>query len=454
MTWPLFLQMLLMHLIGLVDIFVLSRISDEASAAVGAVNTIMTFVIMMFSFMGQGGSLVYAQCLGAGRRADARRYYSASLVLHVAAGVTVSLLLFAFAPDIARLLGLDGVHLEYGATYLRVVGGGIVLYAVVSMFAGIMSANGHTRQTMTVSVLTNVVNTGLLYVLVLSPSGPQWGVAGAAWSTVTASFVGLAYNVWLVAFRLRVRFAVALSLRDLVQDGRVLLRYTVPTTLEPMLWQAAQIVTTAIITALGPVALAARIYTLTITNLIGMVSSALSQGLQIIVGHLTGAGDAAAVRRTYRSVVWIGLGAAVLLAAAAALFSGPIMRIFTDDLEVVRVGQLLLLMGLVYLPGSAVIMNTAGALRGVGQVRYPALVGILVLWAVFLPLAYTLSLPLGLGVLGVMIAMGVDENLRAVLLVFRWCRLASSPGGTALLDRALVHPSTRPPTVQSEVASQ
>ncbi|GIJ78823.1 putative efflux protein, MATE family [Micromonospora phaseoli] len=446
--------MLFMHLIGLVDIFVLSRISDDASAAVGAVNTVMTFVIMMFSFMGQGGSLVYAQCLGAGRPDDARRYYSASLVLHLAAGVTVSLLLFVFAPDIARLLGLGGVHFEYGATYLRVVGGGIVFYAVVSMFAGIMSANGHTRQMMTASVLTNVLNTGLLYVLVLSPAGPQWGVAGAAWSTVTASFVGLAYNVWLVAFRLRIRFAVALSLRDLVRDGRILLRYTVPTTLEPMLWQAAQIVATAIITALGPVALAARIYTLTITNLIGMFSSALSQGLQITVGHLAGAGDAAAVRRTYRWVVWIGLAVAVLLAAMAGLLSGPIMRIFTDDPDVVRVGQLLLAMGLVYLPSSAVIMNTAGALRGVGQVRYPALVGIVVLWTVFLPLAYTLSLPLGLGVLGVMIAMGVDENLRAVLLVLRWRRLIASPDGTALLARTLISPSNRRSTVPSEVASQ
>lgn len=54
------------------------------------------------------------------------------------------------------------------------------------------------------------------------------------------------------------------------------------------------------------------------------------------------------------------------------------------------------------------------------------MVGILVLWGVFVPLAYLLSLPLGLAILGVMIAMAVDENLRALLLSIRW-RYLSAP---------------------------
>lgn len=429
LSWPLFLQLALTYFLGLVDIYALGHISDAAAAAVGSANTLITFILMMFSFMGQGGSLVYARFLGRGEERKAQESYLVSLVLHAVTGLLASALLFGCAHLLADAMGTAGGARAYGVTYLRIVGGGSFLFAMVTMLGGVLSANGLTRQAMYASVVTSVVNLALIYLLVLNPAGPQLGVTGVALSTVTAIAVSLLYSLWLVFFRIRIRFRRPEAPGAVRERARLLLSFTVPTMLEPALWQAAQIVTTRIIAAIGPDQLAARMYMLSITNMIGMFSSALSQGLQIAVSHRIGAGEAAQVRRTVRSTRLAGAAIALALAVAAGASGGWIMHRFTDDPDIVSTGRQLLWLSVLYLPGSSLIMNTAGALRAAGHVKYPAAVGILVLWCVFLPLAYGLSLPLGIGVTGVMFAMAVDENLRALLLHLRWRRVSADGGG-------------------------
>ncbi|MFJ8080817.1 MATE family efflux transporter [Streptomyces sp. NPDC096205] len=426
LSWPIFLQLTCTYFMGLVDVWALGRISDDAAAAVGSVNTVATFVLMMFSFMGQGGSLVYARALGKGEAEKVREFYSVALVLHLLLGAVVSLGLFAFAEDVARMLGLGGAHLAYGTAFLEIVGGSAVVHSLVAMLGGVMAANGFTRHAMFAAVFTNLVNVGLIFVLVLADFGPRWGVRGVALSTALATGAGLAYSAWLVFFRIRIRFRRPADGRQLRAHAGLLLAFSLPTMLEPAFWQAAQIATTRIIAAVGTDELAARMYTLSITNMIGMFSSALSQGLQIALGHLAGAGDTGRLRSIARRTRLVGVTAALVLALGVALCSGLIMDGFTDDPDVADAGRLLLWCGLLYLPGSSLIMTTASALRSVGQVTYPAAVGILVLWCVFVPLAYTLSLPLGLGIVGVMAAMAVDENLRALLLGLRWRSVAAS----------------------------
>jgi Na+-driven multidrug efflux pump len=63
--------------------------------------------------------------------------------------------------------------------------------------------------------------------------------------------------------------------------------------------------------------------------------------------------------------------------------------------------------------------------------------GVAVLWGVFLPLAYILAVPVGLGIAGIMLAMGVDENLRALLLYVRWRYLTAERRASTLFDHTI-----------------
>uniref|UniRef100_A0AAU3GPD1 MATE family efflux transporter n=1 Tax=Streptomyces sp. NBC_01401 TaxID=2903854 RepID=A0AAU3GPD1_9ACTN len=435
LSWPIFLQLTCTYFMGIVDVWALGRISDDAAGAVGSVSTLVTFVLMMFSFMGQGGCLVYARSLGQGGGTKVQEYYLVALLLHIVLGVVVGLVLYVFAGDAARLMGLDGPLLSYGTVFLEVVAAGALLHSVMAMFGGVMAANGFTLQAMFASALANIVNIVLIYILVLSHSGPRLGVKGVALSTVLATAAGLLYSVRLVFFRIGIRFRRPADTRVLRAHCVLLATFTLPTMLEPAFWQAAQIATTRIIAVVGTDELVARTYTLSITNMIGMFPSALSQGLQISLGYLAGAGDLEAIRRRARGARLAGCAIALTLALVTALCSGWIMGMFTSDPQVADTGKLLLWCGVLYLPGSALIMTTASTLRAVGHVTYPAVVGILVLWGVFVPLAYVLSLPLGLAILGVMIAMAVDENLRALLLSVRWRYLSAPERSHRILEQ-------------------
>ena len=68
-AWPLFISLALSISLNFVDSFFLSRISDDAAAAGGALLPLLGSMIVMFSAVGQAGSSVAAQHLGA-RRGD------------------------------------------------------------------------------------------------------------------------------------------------------------------------------------------------------------------------------------------------------------------------------------------------------------------------------------------------------------------------------------------------
>ncbi|GJM79626.1 hypothetical protein HMSSN139_21220 [Paenibacillus sp. HMSSN-139] len=60
-------------MLGTVDVFMLSRISDTATGAVGLANEIIYFCILMFGFVGIGTSVAVSQYIGAdGRRGEPR----------------------------------------------------------------------------------------------------------------------------------------------------------------------------------------------------------------------------------------------------------------------------------------------------------------------------------------------------------------------------------------------
>ena len=110
------------------------------------------------------------------------------------------------------------------------------------------------------------------------------------------------------------------------------------------------------------------------------------------------------------------------LGALFVLLPEPLLRLFTPDMEVVAVAiPALRLLGFMQVI-DAVGMVHYGALRGAGDVLFPALVETAIMWFIFLPLAWLLGIQLGLGVLGGWLALSTHLLLYSTVFLIRFSR--------------------------------
>lgn len=73
LTWPILIENMLFMLLGFIDIFVLSRYNDVASAAVSAANQVISICNLVFSIISGATAILISQSLGAQKSGKALR---------------------------------------------------------------------------------------------------------------------------------------------------------------------------------------------------------------------------------------------------------------------------------------------------------------------------------------------------------------------------------------------
>lgn len=205
-----------------------------------------------------------------------------------------------------------------------------------------------------------------------------------------------------------------------MEDFRGLLSIGLPSAGEGLSYQFSQLIITGIVVSLGAASLAARVYILNISMLCFMFTMAIAMGTQLLVARYIGGKQyERAFQRGIRTLK-IAAAASLTISLIIAFIGSPVLRIFTEDVNILSVG-IPVLWAIVFIePGRAmniVLMNT---LKSTGDARFPLIAGIIFMWGIAVVFSYILGIHFGLGLLGVWIAQGMDEWIRGILALKRW----------------------------------
>jgi putative MATE family efflux protein len=448
-TWPLFVSIGLSLSLHFTDAFFLSRISDSAAAAAGAINPLLGATLVLFSSIGQAGASVAGRLLGARRLEELPRTYLAILVFNLIVGIGISAALFLLHPYVPGWLGLRGATAEAAQTYLAVMGGFQFLKAVQLAYGNMLNSQGQTRWVMVEAVATNVANIGLNLALLHGLFGLRQSVGAVAGATVIALLFGMVFTIAVVHVRLAVRFPWRTSVSELKKALRPVLGIGLPSASEPIAYQAAQITINLLVISMGAAALATRTYVLSFVTISSvLLSIALGVGTQIAIAHRVGAGrleEADAVLHRALLCAVAGSGAVALL---LAVFHRPLLGLLTSDPEIARLAAPVFALGVVVEMGRAANIVAGGALRSSGDAKFTALVGGSLMWGLGVTFAYLFGGMFGLGLIGVWLAMCIDETVRAVVNYRRW-RSGRWRSTSALAPRTTTVP---PPNVGDALA--
>lgn len=421
LTWPIFLEIFLFMLMGIADTFMLSAISDDAVAGVGASNQFLHIAILILEVIGNGASIVVAQYIGSRRFHDVAKISALAITLNVVIGLFISVLFLLFGSSMLKALNLQGLVLDYAVSYLAIVGGAIFLQAMINSLAAIIRVHGHTKETMYVSLGMNIIHVIGNYLLIFGHFGfPEMGVEGAAISSVVSRFLALIVFFWLFYQVTEIKTKVVYYFSLSKEFIKKILKIGIPSAFEQVMYQSCQLVFLFYATFLGASSLAARQYAANISMFIYLFAMAIGLGTAIIVGRLVGGGyKLETYNRVWKSVRWAS-AITVLMVVIVIVLRDQLMGLFTNDQEIIRLGANVLLLSFLLETGRTINIVIINSLRAAGDAKYPVIIGVFSMVAMSLPLGYFLVFHLELGLAGIWLAIAADEWTRAVIMFFRW----------------------------------
>ncbi|MWV45948.1 MATE family efflux transporter [Paenibacillus sp. HJL G12] len=421
LTWPIFLELFLFMLMGSVDTFMISSVSDNAVSGVGAANQIISIAILLLEVIGSGAAIVVAQYLGSKKKLEAAKVTGNALTLNLAVGLILSIIFLGLGGYMLQLLNVHGEIFDYAQSYMRIVGGGIFLQALINALAATIRTHGFTKETMVVSLFMNILHVAGNYLLIFGHWGfPAMGVEGAAISTVFSRLACLLIFFWLMYRVMDVRVEWKYYIRLSKEYVRKILSIGIPSAFENIVYQICQLTFTLYVTYLGAEAMATRQYASNISMYIYLFSMAIGMGTAIIVGHYVGSRrNQDAYTRVFQSVKW-ALAATVVIDLIIIAFRVPLMSLFTDNMAIIRMGAQVILLSILLETGRTVNIVIINSLRASGDAKFPVYMGLISMVCMSLPLGYFLIFRLHLGLAGVWLAIAADEWTRAVIMYFRW----------------------------------
>lgn len=421
-TWPIFLEMLLLMLLGNVDVLMLSQYSDEAVAGVGVSNQILGTALTMFGFVSAGAAVVISQYIGAKKMEDAKRVSLVAIISSLIFGLVISAVFVIFRLQFLNLMKLEEHLIPWAETMILIVGGFIFIQSILLTVGSILRSHGFTRDMLYVTLVMNIFNAGGNAIAIFGLFGlPILGVPGVAVVTVLSKLIGLIIAIFILVKRIPGIFnSISRSNRFPVHYVRSILKIGLPAAGENLSFQGYQLVVMSFVATIGTTALTTKIYSRSINFFILLFTMSLAQGGSIIIGQLMGAKEYDEIYMRCLRYLKYGVIASFTGAVILFFFYRPIIGIFTNDPDVISTARILFMIGIILEPGRAFNIIIISALRATGDVKFPAFMAVIFMWGVGVVFAYVLGIVFNLGLPGIMIAGMMDEWIRGIIMLFRW----------------------------------
>ncbi|WP_199794655.1 MATE family efflux transporter [Lentibacillus sp. Marseille-P4043] len=421
LTWPIFIETLLHMLMGNADTLMLSQYSDHSVAAVGVANQTISVVIVMFGFVAAGAAILVAQNLGAKQEKTAGAIAVTSISLNLWFSLLLSLGLLFFSKSILNLMNLPNELMGEATIYMNIVGGFIFVQALIMTVAAILRSYGFTKDTMYVTIGMNILNVIGNYFVIFGPFGfPILGVEGVALATTFSRFLGFLTLLVLLIKRSKGELPILSFIKYQKDHVKSLLAIGIPSAGEQLSYNVSQMAITYFVAQMGTTAITTKVYTQNTIMFIFLFSIAISQGTQILIGHMVGDNQ---LNKAYKRCL-NSLKLAIIISVSAAIVvcfsSDLLLGIFTDNRSIIEKGAILLLLTIILEPGRASNLVVINSLRASGDVKFPVFIGIISMWGISVTFAWYFGLYLGLGLVGIWIAFIADEWLRGFLMLKRW----------------------------------
>jgi MATE family multidrug resistance protein len=409
-------------LVGLVDDIMVGRLGAVELAATSLGNSLF---FIAFS-LGVGFSFaitpLIAESDGEGNKDNGRSVFQHGLILTALIGVGMYLTLLLLKPILYRLDQPEEV-VVLAIPYYEIVAFSMIPLMLFQGFKQFADGLSQTKYAMWATILTNVVNVILNFVLIYGFwIFPRLELVGAAIGTLISRFVMLGF-LYIVLLK-KQKFAAYMKRLHLTEIKKSIFRKIIklglPTALQ-MLFEVG-LFTSAVLLAgtLGAFPQAANQIALKLSSSTFMIAVGLGVAAMIRVGNQKGLKNYVELRRIAFSNFLLILIIMCVFAISFLIFKNVLPNIFTNNLEVIEIASSLLLIAALFQLSDGLQAVILGALRGLQDVNVPSVITFVAYWIIGFPLSYYLVYNTNLGTFGIWIGLLISLTSSAAMLFLRF----------------------------------
>jgi len=321
---------------------------------------------------------------------------------------------------------------ELAIPYLDIVALSLIPLIIFQALKQFSDGLSNTKYPMYATILANVINIILNYLLIFGSFGfPKLGIVGAAIGTLISRII-MVYFLWMI-FKSRSKFKAYitnLNFRKIEKTISIkLFNLGFPSALQ-MFFEVG-IFTAAIWLSgvLGKNPQAANQIALNLSSMTFMVGIGLSVAAMVRIGNQKGLNDFITLRRIAFSIFFLTLLIEIIFATFFLVFRDwlPTLYLdqydltnFKDNSEVILLASKLLLVAAFFQIFDGLQVVILGALRGLQDVKIPALITFISYWIVGFPICYYLGLYTNLKSVGIWIGLFTGLFVASILLYIRF----------------------------------
>ncbi len=422
-------------LVGLVDTMMVGHYSTTALAAVSLSNAIF-FTVMVFA-MGalMGLTPLVSQQVGhkASPEADGNEdnriahLFRASVILTLILTVLTVVPLAAMIPFLGSL-GQDPEVVEDARLYYLLIVLSLIPFLFFCTEKQFLEGLGNTTVAMIISIVMNLLNVALNYVLIYGHIGlPAMGATGAGIATlVSRSLLPIFFFAFICGrkkWRWYLRDYSGLPLRPALKE---LWKVGAPIGMQTWIETFVFTLTTVIVGWLGKESIAAHQIATQIADLTFMLAVGVGSATTIRVAYQLGKGDLYAVKMASNASIHLVLLMNTIGALLMICLRRQIPLLFTEDEAVIDIAAMLILCAGFFQYADGMQCVGAAMLRGLTDVRRPMVYAFIAYIVISLPVGLVCTFTLKMGAVGMWIGFIVALSVAAILFHTRFRRLLAS----------------------------
>ena len=382
---PIWFGTLFQQLYNTADTLIVGNfVGTNALAAVGATGAFVNLLVGLFVGLCSGAGVVIAQSWGAHDPEAVDRQVHTALVLSVGLGALLTVLGFASATPMMRLMGTPEEILADAALYLRIYSLGMIPQMLYNMGTNILRAIGDSKRPLYFLIAASLVNI-VLDVVFIAVFG--WGVAGAALATVLSQVASAVLTLRCIAGSEGTPWHIrAEKLRLHTEVLAAICMIGIPAAAQSAMYNVSNMLIQSSMNSFGTSTIAAWGVYGKIDFVFWMTINSLGIAITTFAGQNFGARQYDRVRNGVRVCMAMAAGVTLVISAVFYNAAEPLFRLFSQDDEVIAVGVgMMHVLTPVYITYISIEV-LSGALRGCGDVRVPTLItvffvcGLRVLW--------------------------------------------------------------------------
>lgn len=414
-------EMILYMMIGVFDTMMVGRYGGNVSvSSVGLCTEIIYTFSNMFIAVGIsiGITSLVARRVGAGELELAEEYGTLGFGVAVLLSFIISFLLFVFNTNILSFAGANNEVISLGAPYMRIASIGIFFNMMMSSLNGCLRGYGNTKTPLFASLLVNLINIPLDYILIFGKFGaPELGVRGAAIATSIAQFSGFVFIVLYMIFKskIKIRFKyISMFKSHMLSD---LLRLSIPSSLQEGALSISRLLCNFMIVSLGTVSFAANQITTSIESISFMPGWGFAVAATALVGHKVGEKDFKKAKEYAFTATILGSGVMLFCSILFLTIPSQLINLFVHggEKEVIRLGTFCLMVAAIEQPLMGVSMILGGALKGGGDTKTPFTISVISSWFFRLPIMLYFIYILKLSVVYVWVITAIQWSFDGLL---------------------------------------